>query len=389
MNDNSENYYQILGISQNATASDIKNAYMTICKDLHPDVLPSSTGDHLKKLAEERLKQVNEAYSILKDHNLRVEYDQQLKKKYDDVRINNINYSKTEAKESTYEDLLCDAVINEGLNILIEEEKSIYSLYLIEMKNIQAEFKEYLSELKTHDSMNFYPDTIINRLDRVLRVFYGMLPIFFIAGLFFSFFITLGLFIVHQIILYFEIMDHSLSLGSWINILVYISLPIAFLCLIGVILDNDSFVRKKQKTKNDDDSYYFYSDDFLIYKHKYIAFGSSVRLCKFMLPIYKKEYVKKIRKNSKQIILKMDEITKHRREIITKFKGMNVNNLTTVYISQLSYSERFLFVKALEEKAKEEQKKKQNEQATANAAKVAGAVGLIALFIASGGNFGP
>jgi hypothetical protein len=49
----------------------------------------------------------------------------------------------------------------------------------------------------------------------------------------------------------------------------------------------------------------------------------------------------------------------------------------------LSLSERFLFVKVLKEKAKEEK----GEEVMKNALKVAGAVGLVALWIGTGGGF--
>jgi molecular chaperone DnaJ len=65
MSKNSENYYDVLEISKNATAKEIREVYISLCKDLHPDKLPSKSGSHLKKLAEERLKLINEAYQIL------------------------------------------------------------------------------------------------------------------------------------------------------------------------------------------------------------------------------------------------------------------------------------------------------------------------------------
>lgn len=67
---NFRNYYQILGITRDATSSEIKKAYRQLARTYHPDVNP---GD---KTAEEQFKDINEAYSILSDPKMRSEYDQ-------------------------------------------------------------------------------------------------------------------------------------------------------------------------------------------------------------------------------------------------------------------------------------------------------------------------
>lgn len=69
-------YYDILEVDKKASLKEIREAYLSLCKDLHPDKLPADSGQNLKKLAEERLKLINEAYEILKDGDLRSEYDQ-------------------------------------------------------------------------------------------------------------------------------------------------------------------------------------------------------------------------------------------------------------------------------------------------------------------------
>lgn len=66
------NYYEILEISQNASPEVIQNAYKTLAKKYHPDVYQ---GD--KSLAEEQMKQINEAYEVLSDPQKRMEYDYQ------------------------------------------------------------------------------------------------------------------------------------------------------------------------------------------------------------------------------------------------------------------------------------------------------------------------
>lgn len=63
-------YYEVLGISRNATAEEIKKAYRKKAIEYHPDKNP---GD---KDAEEKFKEAAEAYEVLGDANKRARYDQ-------------------------------------------------------------------------------------------------------------------------------------------------------------------------------------------------------------------------------------------------------------------------------------------------------------------------
>jgi len=70
MNFKYKDYYAILGVSRNATDKEIKQAYRRLARKYHPDVNP---GD---KSAEEKFKEISEAYEVLSDPEKRAKYDQ-------------------------------------------------------------------------------------------------------------------------------------------------------------------------------------------------------------------------------------------------------------------------------------------------------------------------
>lgn len=60
------NPYEVLGVSQNASIEDIKKAYRELVKKYHPDKYQDNP---LRELAEEKLREINEAYEyLLKNH---------------------------------------------------------------------------------------------------------------------------------------------------------------------------------------------------------------------------------------------------------------------------------------------------------------------------------
>ena len=111
-----KNYYEILEVNKKASKEVIEKAYKVLVKKYHPDLY---TGQK-KNYAEEKVKEINEAYSVLTDEFMKEQYDSELEKqeqaelykKYnqkqsdntlnDNVQsnINNINSTSSNKKEN-------------------------------------------------------------------------------------------------------------------------------------------------------------------------------------------------------------------------------------------------------------------------------------------------
>ena len=64
-----KDYYKILGVARNASMDEIRKAYRKLAMQYHPDKNPGDKG------AEERFKEINEAYQVLSDDKKRAHYD--------------------------------------------------------------------------------------------------------------------------------------------------------------------------------------------------------------------------------------------------------------------------------------------------------------------------
>ncbi|HEU4391533.1 MAG TPA: DnaJ domain-containing protein, partial [Blastocatellia bacterium] len=65
-----KDYYEVLGVKREAPPEQIKTAYRKLARKYHPDVNPKD------KRAEERFKEINEAYEVLSDPEKRKRYDE-------------------------------------------------------------------------------------------------------------------------------------------------------------------------------------------------------------------------------------------------------------------------------------------------------------------------
>ena len=98
------NYYDVLGVSNTATNSEIKKAYKTLVKKYHPDVFE---GD--KSVADSKIKQLNEAYEVLSNADERAKYDESLLAVSDESTTSSNDYSNSQSTDydiyKKYDDL--------------------------------------------------------------------------------------------------------------------------------------------------------------------------------------------------------------------------------------------------------------------------------------------
>ena len=83
------NYYEVLDVSRTATQKDIRRAYLELAQIYHPDRLRGMR-PNVRKRAEEKMKMINKAYTILRNPVERASYDSKLGQQYIEDRMREI-----------------------------------------------------------------------------------------------------------------------------------------------------------------------------------------------------------------------------------------------------------------------------------------------------------
>lgn len=95
-----KNYYEILEVNKRASKEVIEKAYKVLVKKYHPDLYTGNS----KQYAEKKLKEINEAYSVLTDEFMKEQYDVELERQeqkalYEKYNNQNNNTKKIKNKK--------------------------------------------------------------------------------------------------------------------------------------------------------------------------------------------------------------------------------------------------------------------------------------------------
>lgn len=131
-----KNYYEILEVSENASSEVIERAYKVLAKKYHPDTWPR---DKLY-FAENKFKEITEAYEVLSDAELRKNYDSKIGLNYSlDDKYNNL-YSEHEKLKQEINNM---KINNESQNY-INQRQNINRF----VKPSPTFFKTYISQIR-------------------------------------------------------------------------------------------------------------------------------------------------------------------------------------------------------------------------------------------------
>ena len=147
-----KNYYEILEVDKKASQEVIEKAYKTLVKKYHPDLQEAENNGQY----EEKMKEINEAYSVLSDEFKRRTYDEQiqenmvpeaeyikvveenqeLRNRLQNVRTKNYTNPKTNISANNY---------------VAEDNGTISNMGRIMYENIAREYNAYAQEMKNRN----------------------------------------------------------------------------------------------------------------------------------------------------------------------------------------------------------------------------------------------
>ena len=149
-----KNYYEILEVNPRASEEVIKKAHQVLIKKYHPDLY---VGVEREK-AEEKIRNINEAYKILSDGFLREQYDKELQKEEDiyNQRVykqkeKNTNYKADTKKKNRKEDYDQEQMPTHNVGTFM----SLVDLVSVTFKNMPKREKRKRAKEQTTENIDF------------------------------------------------------------------------------------------------------------------------------------------------------------------------------------------------------------------------------------------
>lgn len=189
-----KNYYELLEVSQSASQEVIEKAYKTLAKKYHPDLQDTVN----KKDAEQKMKEINEAYDIISNPEKRNAYNQELEKIEQTRQEQFQNYYKEEIKH-TYNNK--DNYKQSNYNTIQKQEQQfqndfikqqqIQNDYIRQQEQIQFELEKqqaiekayydaYIQDLKNRGYRIKYKKTFKDYIKNIVAIFIVIFILFLI-----------------------------------------------------------------------------------------------------------------------------------------------------------------------------------------------------------------
>ena len=141
-----KNYYEILEVDKNASKEIIDKTYKILVKRYHPDLQDAET----KKQYEEKIKKVNEAYSVISNEYQRSEYDKQLEER--------------EVSKEEYEKILKENILlKEQISKLVNDRQNIEKINREKQEQAYKDYNEKVNQAVNQAYQDAYVQDLKDR----------------------------------------------------------------------------------------------------------------------------------------------------------------------------------------------------------------------------------